>query len=1063
MLGLVKNILRGVKRRIFQYLGIIVLLIIVVATMASLYSNSERLSFGFNAVAEHSGTYDYRIQVEKISDYKETNNALNRIKDILKNQFPKETLPNYDTIINQIDMIKSNDIENNLLPVVTNDVLDLNLQELLLNWGINYKAILINDILNNEINNDDKTSYYQIKKSFLKSFDSNQRKKRFFSFEDGFYLQETPSWFLDKNLRFNFSPYRNNFNQVYITEGRKPEQVKEVVINPTFAKKNHIALNDEYDFLPDQKLKVVGFGYSYWGIMAQPSIDNINPSSKNTTQVFTTREWINQYLSNNSRSSKIMANFFLKIKNKDSFFTNKIENIFSATFNFNYGNLLADSNNDYRSGFLKRNFQMGEIVYSAISFIVMLAAIFIVVLYVKKEVNLQKKQLGLIKALGYNNYEIIFGFTFLIFLIAIFSTVIGFVLSLPLQMYFNNLANLGYALPLPSIHFSYFALLVSVVFSTLIFTFASYIQSYSILTKNPLALVHDRPTNGATKWIAFFKKPFNHWSFKPRLAISFALKSTGKLVLIFLLFIFVNFLLLFQIIISDVFNSKINNLQNYVNSEVYLSTNTFNMYKFDSQGKITSQIYDWVTEKDLDSEKAIKSDMFHIDSEQKFSDLTKIITADNFKNYYIRSEEMNDLYQNIIKEGVAYIRPSGSDFISEAMAESLYENLINFFTMFINYSGIDLTVQPLPGIAIGQMIINNDYYPNLEFMVNSPTKWFDHKQGSLLSKFNQVVSLYNNNDQDNPLLWKQWFNLKEAHGLNLDTIFSDAHNLATEEVTYIDGFGNKETQNAYIIPSVISKSLAVLNKYKIGDEVLMILNTNNKFIPIIFDVRGIITTNLDTAHFYVQIDDLRRVIDYTINGEPIQDSFNNYYSKNKTFLPLNSVNILQSDNNYSLASLQNSWNLINNDPFVFPLIKEQMVKMFQSVKDVVDITKWLTIFALAFVLFILVNMILDNNLLIIAMMKALGYRINEINSLIIGSYILALVLAFIVGTVLGYLAWWIIILLVARLVSMTFILPINFVTILVTFAIIFFVIMIGYFIGLYFIKFKSVSNLLQSE
>gem|GEM_PF-918848 len=62
--------------------------------------------------------------------------------------------------------------------------------------------------------------------------------------------------------------------------------------------------------------------------------------------------------------------------------------------------------------------------------------------------------------------------------------------------------------------------------------------------------------------------------------------------MIFLLFIFVSFLLLFQTIIDDIFTSKINNLQSYVNSEVYLSANTFNMYKFDNQNKITTQVYD---------------------------------------------------------------------------------------------------------------------------------------------------------------------------------------------------------------------------------------------------------------------------------------------------------------------------------------------------------------------------------------------------------------------------------------------------------------------------------------
>ncbi|MCL8210673.1 hypothetical protein LT336_00417 [Spiroplasma sp. JKS002671] len=1063
MFSLVKNVLRGVKRRIFQYFSIIILLILIVAAMSALYSNSERLSFGFSAVAQNSGTYDYRIQIEKLNSYKEIDNALNRTKTILKNNFQKD-LVNYNTIINQIDKITNNDIENNLLPTIDN--LDDNLRDFLLNWGINYQSLLINDILNNEIKNNPETSNYQIKKSFLKSFDSNQAKKIFFSFEDAFYLQETPPWLLDKNLRFDFSPYRNSFNQVYISEGKKPQNENEVVVNPIFAKKHKIALNDQFTFLSNEKLKVVGFGYSYWGILNEPSIDNISPLPENTTQVFTTREWLNHYLINNSNEqAKITTNFFLKVNTKDNSFSSKIENIFNQTFNFNYGSLIINDKSDYRSGFLKQTFELGKIVYSAISFIVMLAAIFIVLSYVKKEVNLQKKQLGLIKGLGYNNYEIVFGFTFLIFLISIFSTIIGFALSLPLQEYFNNLSTVNYVLPLPTIHFSFLAFLVAVVLSTIIFTFASYLQSWSILTKNPLVLIYNRPSNVSTKWLTIFKKPFNHWNFKPRLAVSFALKSGGKLILIFLLFIFVSFLLLFQTIIDDVFTSKINNLQSYVNSEVYLSANTFNMYKFDNQNKITTQVYDWVFEKNLNLEKEIKANKFQIDSEKKFSDLTKIILADDFRDFYIKSEEMNLLYNKINNQGVAYIRPLGTNFISATMAETLYENLTNFFDLLIASSGIDFEFQSLPGISIGQVILNSNYYPNLEFVVNSPTKWIDHNQGSLLSKSNQVVTLYNN--EDNLLAWKNWFNLKVEQKLNIDEVFNSSHNLKTEQVSYIDSFGQEKNQNAYVIPAVISKSLAVLNKYKVNDQVLMILNANANFLPIVFDIKGIITTNLDSSQFYTQIDDLRRVIGYTSNGEftgiPIKDSFNNYYSKNKTFLPLNNINIVQSDNNYSFVSLQNNWKLIDRDRIVFPLMKDQLIDMFHSVQDIVSITKWITIVALGFVLFIIVSMILDNNLIIIAMMKASGYRTSEINSLITGAYILTLVLAFVVGTVLGYLTWWIILIFVAKIVNMTFLLPISFVTILLTFALIFLIIAIGYMIGLYFIKFKPITNLLQSD
>ncbi|MDQ7982957.1 MAG: ABC transporter permease [Spiroplasma sp.] len=1068
MFTLVKNVLRGVRRRLFQYLGIVVLLIIVVASMTGLYGSSERVSAGFYNVANNSGNYDYRIKVEKLNDFIDIDTALTRVKEVLKKEFPN-TLPNYDTIINQIDKINSNDVQNNLLPTLA-DGIDVDLKLLLLNWGVNYKAILINDILNQEVKEDSKTSYYQIEKSFLKSFDINKKKQLFFSFEDAFYLEKMPPWLIDETLRFNFSPFRDGFNQVYIIDGRKPTAINEVIINPTFAKKNNITLNEEYQFLPDETLKVVGYGYTYWGIIGEPTPDNIAPTPNNTTQVFTTREWSNQYLGANiTGGAKTVTPFFLKVKNKDDFLENKIENIFSATFNFNYGNLISPDTNDYRSGFLKQSFDMQNIIYSAISFFVMLAAVFIVLSYVRKEIDLQKKQIGLIKALGYSNNEVSFGFTFLIFIISIFSTVFGFVLGLPLQMYFNGLGNFGYVLPLPTIHFSIIGLVIGVILSTIIFTLASYLQSFSVLTKNPLTLIHDRTSGTSTMWLAFFKKPFNYWSFKPRLAISFALKSFGKLALIFFTFVFVSFLLLFQTIVSDVFDSKIDNLQNYVNSNVYVTSKTVDMYKFDSQGKITSQVYDWTIEKKIDQEKQLKSDSFHIDSQEKYDRLMAIYQANNFKGYYISSQEINLLYQNTHAPNncLEYIKPPGTNFIPDLQAQLACTALTKFFDMITSYSGINPDVQPLPGIALGQIVVNNNYYPNLEFGLNNPAAWIGHDLGPMVSKRNMIVSLYNNSDLDNPLAWKSWFNLKEEHGLDIDPVFNSSHTLKLQDVTYIDSFGQEKIGKAYVLPTVISKSLAVLNKYKVNDQVLMILNANNKFVPVIFDIKGITITNLDMSHFYVHIDDLRKIIGYTDDdqpsGRPRQDAFNNYYSKDQSVLPLNSINIVQSNNDYSLTGLQGGWGLIPRDPLVFPLIKGRLIEMFQSIQSIIDITKWLTVIALAFVLVIIINMILDNNIMIIAMMKALGYRINEINALIIGSYIFALILAYIVGTILGYVTWWLILLLVAELSSTIFLLPVSAATILVSFVLIFLVITIGYIIGLYFIKFKPVTSLLQSE
>lgn len=115
MHSLVVNILRGVKKRLFQYIGISLLITIIVATMTGLYGCADRGQSAFARVEAYSGAYDYRIQIENLNDFKNSDAALARIKEKIKAQFPN-TLPDYDEIVSQINAIKLTDVQKNNLP-----------------------------------------------------------------------------------------------------------------------------------------------------------------------------------------------------------------------------------------------------------------------------------------------------------------------------------------------------------------------------------------------------------------------------------------------------------------------------------------------------------------------------------------------------------------------------------------------------------------------------------------------------------------------------------------------------------------------------------------------------------------------------------------------------------------------------------------------------------------------------------------------------------------------------------------------------------------------------------
>lgn len=116
MSNLFVNVLRGIKKRLLQYLGIIILLVIVISTLSALYSTASRAESGFYTVLNNSGKYDYRINLQLLNNYKDTATVTSRIQTIIKKQF--EGHLHESEIYAQIDEIKENNLRNNSFPTL---------------------------------------------------------------------------------------------------------------------------------------------------------------------------------------------------------------------------------------------------------------------------------------------------------------------------------------------------------------------------------------------------------------------------------------------------------------------------------------------------------------------------------------------------------------------------------------------------------------------------------------------------------------------------------------------------------------------------------------------------------------------------------------------------------------------------------------------------------------------------------------------------------------------------------------------------------------------------------
>ncbi|WFG98362.1 hypothetical protein M1770_10080 [Spiroplasma citri] len=97
---------------------------------------------------------------------------------------------------------------------------------------------------------------------------------------------------------------------------------------------------------------------------------------------------------------------------------------------------------------------IGFIINTSIAVVFSIIILFIIAFFIKKDIINSKQQIGVLKSLGYHRFELSFIFTFSIIFTTLIGCLLGWVLSIPLQMYFtgSNLYSIG--LQLSSFYFN---------------------------------------------------------------------------------------------------------------------------------------------------------------------------------------------------------------------------------------------------------------------------------------------------------------------------------------------------------------------------------------------------------------------------------------------------------------------------------------------------------------------------------------------------------------------------------------------------------------------------------
>ncbi len=196
-------------------------------------------------------------------------------------------------------------------------------------------------------------------------------------------------------------------------------------------------------------------------------------------------------------------------------------------------------------------------------------------LVVQKNVNFMKKQLGILKALGYNNFRIVISFLAIPTIFVFFSVLFTYPLAIGAQFLTINIAEKYTNIIFQNSVNWLYTLKVFIFDVIMLFTFLmliSIITSGIMISKKPLKLLYNYEKMNNYYFVKLIKKPYKDKAFSIRFQMSiFAQSLTKMLIVLFTIFVG-TFLLSFIFITPDVMNNNLTYSfkgQNYNNITTY--------------------------------------------------------------------------------------------------------------------------------------------------------------------------------------------------------------------------------------------------------------------------------------------------------------------------------------------------------------------------------------------------------------------------------------------------------------------------------------------------------------
>lgn len=1032
MKHIIKSYLKSYFKNWIEAWGLIVFIIIIIASLVSILSGTVQFSVRYNEINDNSKQWQFKLassfgfeefKGDFLRDYYFGN-------DVEKYQL-KKPVEEGTKILNQtaFDLckdsldetkVKGNCILKNLSKFYfdsDNSLLTEEGKDYLKKYDNNFAYALYSEFFNQTSSKDEKINYKVLYEPnvIINNVDNTSTENK---------NENKKQLYVQSILSKTENP--NDINKVTLV-GNKSVMPKtndltdsshkiEILVGQLYAEKNNIKIGDQFTF-PNLPFvcKVTGYGISLRTVIEQGNNQSsgiLNFSSE-YGQIYMNKADVSRLIHQSQKPSIISSSFYLTspngndvIKLKDIY--KRFEKVFEQPeeqiFDFNSSNVAKQI----------QSIRLQIILFLSIGFILLGLGFIFINFIMKKEVDKTRKQIGIFKGFGYKTSELTWVFATKFFLTMIIGVVIGYLASLPLQLYINKNYVNNITIPFSLIYTDWWFLTLFFVVIPFVFTALAYLIIFFYVKKPILQLINAnlKARNGFLK--SAIKKMFSKTTFIFKMQLAFTLKSFLKWFIVCVIFMITSALFLMSFDINPIFSSLIDNM--YVTSKNDVDHIVNFNYLTSAVGKKDD------TNPTLNLMEKYPITFTKINDE-KTNEANLKVQAENFHEYlqeFLKLENPN-------LEPDKLLELSTKIYDVQLTHRSIYlEDFIKAFTYLekvFEINGIDKSeIQFNADDFINKMnIINKDNQVDKPMIVINQYNYNPKKELPYLS-----LKIYRIQDNSNATL--ENFSLTALQESSNWNEFFTFKNINTEKWNQV--FNWKESD---AIPLIVSKRTSLKLGLKVNDSFNFSIRSKEK---IILKAKIVDIIENETLAYNVYTDYKQIVKYYKYKNNPVGDNFYTAVaSKNKIiknevyFLELMKGNLVKIDMENQVFTLSissealaipstiktflddikniNALNVLNHPANI--KYKKLMLKFAKegikiSSNSILVIQILISIIILI-ILVVISSSIIDENSNIILTFKALGYKTSQINLIVVGSYVFGIILAFILGCFISILAW----------------------------------------------------------